>query len=255
MKILLTNDDGVDAPGLRILAETLCETARVVVVAPDRERSAIGTAVTLRRPLRLVKHAALAPGVETWAVNGTPGDSVIIGAGKVAPDADMVISGINSGHNLGDDVLISGTVGAALHGSLRGYPAFAVSVAEASTYPQAARVARALAQLIFDGKLPPDVFLNVNVPDLPPDLIREARVTRLAGESHVDTVTEAVEDNQTVYKLVRGRARDGHSPGSDIWAIEAGHVSVTPLHLDLLRRDGARVQDVDLAHISAELSP
>jgi 5'-nucleotidase len=254
MKILLSNDDGVDAPGLQILASALSQTAEVVVVAPDGERSAIGTAVTLRRPLRLVKHAPLVPGVTTWAVNGTPGDSVIIGAGKVAPDADMVISGINSGHNLGDDVLISGTVGAALQGYLRGYPAFAVSVAQTETFPRAAQVARALAQLIHADKLPRDIFLNVNVPDLPADLIRAAKITRLASETHVDTVTEAVEGNETVYKLIRGRARDGHHPGSDIWAIEAGHVSVTPLHRELLRRDTGEIRDADLAFLTADLT-
>jgi len=253
MKILLSNDDGVDAPGLYILAAALSQAAEVVVVAPDRERSAIGTAVTLRRPLRLIKHAPLAPGVATWAVNGTPGDSVIIGAGKVAPDADMVISGINSGHNLGDDVLISGTVGAALQGYLRGYPSFAVSVAEAETYPLAARVARALAQLIYQHKLPRDIFLNVNVPDLPADLIRAARINWLASETHVDTVTEAVEGDETVYKLLRARARAGHHPGSDIWAIEAGHVSVTPLHRELLRREVAEIRDADLAFLTADL--
>lgn len=254
MKILLSNDDGVDAPGLLMLAATLSQTAEVVVVAPDGEQSAIGTAVTLRRPLRLTKQAPLAPGVATWAVNGTPGDAVIIGAGKVAPDADMVISGINWGHNLGDDVLISGTVAAALQGYLRGYPAFAVSVAEAETYPSAARVARALAQLIHEDKLPRDIFLNVNVPDLPADLIRTARITWLASETHVDTVTEAIEDGETVYRLMRGRAGDGHHPGSDIWAIEAGHVSVTPLHRELLRREVRAIEDADLAFLTADLT-
>ncbi len=251
MKILLINDDGVEAPGLRVLAEVLSQVATVVVVAPDREQSAIGTAVTLRRALHLTAATAAAPGVVTWAVDGTPGDAVILGLGKVFPEADMVIAGINSGHNMGDDVMISGTVAAAMQGYLRGYPAGAVSVAEPRTYPQAAEVALALAEIIAAGKIPPHVFLNVNVPDLPPDLIREAQLTSLVGESHVDTVSEVAAGEQLHYHLVRGRAQNGHSPGSDIMAVAAGHVSVTPLHRLLLRRPGPDLNDADFAALTA----
>ena len=123
MRVLVTNDDGIFAPGLWILVKELKSIARVVVVAPDREQSAIGTAVTLRQPLRVQRVSPLVPGVETYSVEGTPGDSVILALGKLIKSrVDLVISGINQGPNLGDDVLISGTVAAALQGYLRGLP-------------------------------------------------------------------------------------------------------------------------------------
>jgi 5'-nucleotidase len=128
MRILLSNDDGVYAEGLWIIARHLSQIAEVIIVAPDREQSAVGTAVTLRKPLRVQKISPLTPGVETYGVEGTPSDSVIVALGKVVTGkVDLVISGINQGSNLGEDVLISGTVGAALAAYQRGFNALAVS--------------------------------------------------------------------------------------------------------------------------------
>lgn len=246
---MLTNDDGVSAEGLRILAETLSRFAEVVVVAPDRERSAIGTAVTLRRSLKVRRDPPLAPGSITYAINGTPNDCVILALGKIVPDVDLVISGINQGHNLGDDVLISGTVAGALQGFLRGKPAIAVSVAKSDFFPEAARVAARLAGKIADHTLPANVFLNVNLPDLPHDKLKEAMVTGLASASHIDTVSESFEEGQTAYRLLRRRTENHAAPGTDIWAVERGHIAITPLHTLLLGRSQPALSDQQFADL------
>lgn len=249
MKILVTNDDGVLAEGLRILAETLSQFAEVVVASPDRERSAIGTAVTLRRSLKVRCEAPLATGTSTYAVSGTPTDCVILVLGKIVPDIDLVISGINHGHNLGDDVLISGTVAGAIQGYLRGKAAIAVSVSSSEFFPEAARVAARLAGKIADHSLPQDILLNVNLPDLPQDRLLGAIVTRLASSSHIDTVSEAYEDGQAAYRLLRRRNSNHASPGTDIWAIERGHISVSPLHTLLLGRSQPALSDRHFADL------
>jgi len=148
MKILVTNDDGIFASGLWTLVRELKSIAQVVVVAPDREQSATGTAVTLRQPLRVQRVAPMVTDIEAFSVEGTPCDSVILALGKLMKNsADLVISGINQGPNLGDDILISGTVGAALQGYLRGLPALAISVAgaEKAYLDNAAKLATLLA--------------------------------------------------------------------------------------------------------------
>jgi len=170
MKILVTNDDGIFAEGLWILVKELRSIARVVVVAPDREQSAIGTAVTLRQPLRVQKVRSMVPEIETYSVEGTPADSVILALGKLVKDKiDLVVSGINHGANLGDDVLISGTVGAALQGYLRGLPALAISVTLGDNLhlDNAAKLATVLAKKIESNALPTSILLNVNLPNLP----------------------------------------------------------------------------------------
>jgi 5'-nucleotidase len=157
MKILVTNDDSVFAEGLRTLVKELKNIAQIVVAAPDREQSAIGTAVTLRQPLRVQIVRPIVPGVETYSVEGTPADSVILALEKLIKNkVDLVISGINQGQNLGNDVLISGTVGAALQGYLRGFPALAISIdATDSLYlDNAAKLAALLAEKIDCGALP-----------------------------------------------------------------------------------------------------
>ena len=193
MKILVTNDDGIFADELWVLVRALKEIARVVVVAPDREQSAIGTAVTLSRPLRVQKVRPLIPGVTAYSVEGTPADSVILALEKlVSGKVDLVISGINQGLNMGNDVLISGTVGAALQGYLRGFPTLAVSVSlrDNPSPNEAARVAAWLAAKIHAANISSGIFLNVNLPDLPLSEVKGVKVTRPASESHIDTVEE-----------------------------------------------------------------
>jgi len=233
MKILVTNDDGILSDGLWILVRELKNIARVTVVAPDREQSAIGTAVTLRQPLRIQKTKPLVPGVAAYSIDGTPSDSVILALGKlIKGKVDVVVSGINQGSNLGEDVHISGTVGAALQGYFRGFPAMAISAPRENTkcLDTAARVAAILATKIVATSLPTKILLNVNLPDLPPPEINGVKITRLARESHINTVEEGNQGRQKYYWLVRERINEATDNSTDIWAVERGNISITPLY-------------------------
>ena len=235
MKILVSNDDGMFASGLWVLARELNRAGDVAVVAPDREQSAIGTAVTLTQPLRVQKIQSRVPGVQAHAVQGTPGDSVILALEKLLKgEVDVVVSGINQGLNVGTDVLISGTVGAAMQGYLRGFPAVAVSMAgtHRTNLAVAARIARLLAESIRRSPRRPPVFLNVNLPDLKLKELSGIRVTGLATESHLDTVQEGHDGKRGYYWLVRKRRPEmRHGEMTDIRALEEGYVSITPLHV------------------------
>jgi len=256
MRILITNDDGIFAPGLWALVKELKNIAQVVVVAPDREQSAIGTAVTLRQPLRAQRVVPLVPKVEAYSVEGTPADSVILALGKLVKNKiDLVVSGINQGPNLGDDVLISGTVGAALQGYLRGFPALAISVAKADSLylNNAARLAALLVGKIDSHSLPSDIFLNVNLPGLPLVKIKGAKITRLASESHTETVEERFDGKQEYYWVVRQQANTDKHRNTDIWAIEQGNISITPLHTDLLHKPSPSIPDSLCSDLIKEL--
>jgi len=219
MKILVTNDDGIFADGLWILVKELSKIARVVVVAPDREQSVIGTAVSLRRPLRVHSVEPIVPGVETYSVEGTPADSVILALGKLAKDSvDLVVSGINQGPNLGDDVLISGTVSAALQGYRHGLPALAFSVYTVDNHSlgAAAKLAALLAKMIDSNALPTNILLNVNLPALPLAKIRGAKVTQPASQSHSFTVEEEYDGNEVRYRLVYRRVNKDMNRKTDV---------------------------------------
>ncbi len=236
--ILVTNDDGIYAPGLWTLVREMQKVAKVVVVAPDREQSAIGTAVTLRQPLRTQQITGLIPEVATYIVEGTPSDSVILALGKIVQGGvEMVVSGINSGPNLGDDVLISGTVSAALQGYLHDLPSLAVSVARfgVTDYEVAARFAALVAARVKRGIFPKDVFFNINVPDLPLGDIKGARVTRPAHKIHLDTVEEGTDGKRDYYWLVRRKLSKDVHHDTDIWAVEESYISITPLHATFFR--------------------
>jgi len=234
MKLLVTNDDGIHADGLRALAGELSRIARVTVVAPDREQSAIGTAVTLRQPLRVQKTKPLQPGIETFAVDGTPSDSVIMALENLVDDrVSAVVSGINHGLNLGEDVLISGTVGAAMQAYLRGFPTLAVSVDYVNSQQHldtAARVAAILVEKIVADSRITDLFLNINLPDAPLSEIAGVKITRLASESHINTVVERGNGRRKYYWLVRQKAHQTRDKETDIWAVERGYISITPLY-------------------------
>ena len=234
MNVLVTNDDGILAEGLWVLARELTNIAQVVVVAPDREQSAIGTAVTLSQPLRVRRVRPLVPEVETYAVEGTPADSVILALEKlVRGRVDLVVSGINQGSNLGNDVLISGTVSAALQAYLRGFPALAISAPSADSHylDNAAKLAALLVARIQADALPADILLNVNLPDLALTQIKGIKVTRLASQSHLDTVKEGHDGRREYYWLVRQMTSGSGDDTTDIGAIERGNVSITPLHI------------------------
>jgi 5'-nucleotidase len=235
--ILVSNDDGIHAPGLTALAAALEKLGEVYVVAPDRERSAVGHALTLHRPLRVD-----AIGPRRFAVNGTPTDCVnlaILGILPVRPD--VVVSGINNGSNLGDDVTYSGTVSAAMEGSLLGVPAVAVSLIDASgdaDYRPAARTAVAVARLLLRDRQSGVTLVNVNVPRGEP---RGLRMTRLGRRVYSEKVTEERDPRGKLYYWI-GAGPPAWEAGedTDFAAVHAGYVSVTPLHLDLTSYDGLR---------------
>jgi 5'-nucleotidase len=252
MKILVTNDDGIKAEGLWALARELGKIADVTVVAPNEEKSAIGTAVSLFRPLRIEEITPPIEGVSAYKTDGTPSDCVIIGHGKLVPDVDMIVAGINPGPNYGEDVFISGTVGAAMQGYTRGLTALSISSAafqfSQPSVDAGARVAAALVRKIAAENFP-RIFLNMNVPDLPLDRIKSIELTRLARSSHINTVTEEVLDSVKQYRLVRERLAGSDSEGTDIQAVVRGNISLTPLYTSLYDKPPQRL----LKKLHAEL--
>lgn len=231
MLILVTNDDGISSFGLTVLAEQLRTLGRVVVVAPDRERSAIGHALTLHAPLR-----AEAAGDDCWAVSGTPTDCVGLGIhGLLKSRPDLVVSGINRGANMGDDLTYSGTVAAAMEATLMGVPSLAISLAgsrfAAEDFQPAARTAVELVQMVMQHSLPADTFLNVNVPVGEP---RGIRLTRQGKRIYRDAVVHNQDPRGRSYYWIGAGEPGFHDlEGSDFHAVERGYVSLTPLHLDL----------------------
>ena len=256
MRILVTNDDGILSEGLWTLVKELRNIAQIIVAAPDREQSAAGTAVTLWQPLRIRKVKPVVPEVETYAVEGTPSDSVILALGNLVKDkVDLLVSGINQGLNLGDDVYISATVGAALQGYLHGFPALAISVARGNNLylDTAAKLAALLAQKINAKSLPSNLFLNINLPNLPPGKISGAQITRLASESHINTVEEGNDGKRKYYWLVRQRQNKTTNKKTDIWAIDQGNISITPLSTNLSGQPSLSVLDKLCDDLSREL--
>lgn len=239
MNILVTNDDGIGSDGLWKLVRELKKTGRVTVVVPDREQSAIGTAVSLFRPLCIMEVTSQVDDVTAYTVDGTPADCVVLALGKLLADTiDLVVSGINLGSNVGEDVYISGTVGGALQGYFRGSSAMAVSAPGGSVSGRetAARTAALLAQRIAAMQPPTRVFLNVNAPDLPPGEVTRARITRLARTSHINTVEEDDGGEQDRYRLVRQQLGESALKGTDMYVIRHGGISITPLFTSLFDR-------------------
>ncbi len=256
MQILITNDDGILAPGLWALVRELKGIARVVVVAPDREQSASGTAVSLRQPLRVQCISPIISNVAAYSVEGTPCDSVILALGKlIKNDVSLVVSGINQGHNLGDDILISGTVGAALQGYLRGLPAMAVSVAAEDNYgwENAARLARLLAEKILNRELPADIFLNINLPPLKLLDIVGIKIAQPAHKTHIDTVEEGHDGRRKYYWLVRQKQNNNNDSNTDIQLLESGYISITALHDTLFRKSVAAINNSLCSELYREL--
>jgi 5'-nucleotidase len=232
MRILLSNDDGYFAPGLAALHEALAPLGEITVVAPERDRSGASNSLTLDRPLLL--HRA---GNGFYYVNGTPTDCVHMAVtGLLDIEPDIVVSGINSGSNMGDDTLYSGTVAAATEGYLLGVPAIAVSLVgrEFEHYGTAARVARELVERIRRSPPGEPILLNVNVPDLPYDELAGVEVTRLGRRHKAQPVVKSVNPRgDTVYWVGPAGAAREAGPGTDFHALERGAVSVTPLQVDL----------------------
>lgn len=234
MHILLSNDDGYRATGLAILADALKSVAQLAVVAPERDRSGASNSLTLNRPLRVEQGEN-----GFFYVDGTPTDCVHLAiTGLMDHEPDMVLAGINRGANLGDDVLYSGTVAAAMEGRFLGAPAMAISlVGQAGRYfATAAEVALRLLERLRDDPLPADTILNVNVPDVPMDQIAGFEATRLGQRHKSEPVIRVADpDGKTVYRVGPPGAEADAGLGTDFHAVRHNFVSVSPLHVDLTR--------------------
>lgn len=247
MRILLTNDDGVFAPGIAGLANSLRSKGHdLLICAPDRERSSVGHAITLSRPLRVWPVDAgpyeFASGI--YACDGTPSDCVALGLEifeeKGYEQREIVLSGINRGPNLGDDLTYSGTVSAAMEGVLLGLPAVAISLVITSRneehYYETASMT--MAELLQSGSvspqtLSPGVLLNINVPNIPFQDLKGIRVTRKGARIYEDKIHRLKDPKGNAYYWIAGNPEDDLVEGTDVWAVAHGYVSITPVHMDL----------------------
>jgi len=232
-RILVTNDDGIDAAGIRVLAKALAVLGEVWVVAPEKTQNAVGRAMTLHKPLRLRKMRA-----RWFAVNGTPADCVTLAVCKLLEPTlpTLVVSGINKGWNLGDDVTNSGTVAGALEGMLHGIPSMAISLEDCTraSYAVAGHFAVRLAERILKSGLPEGTILNVNVPGSKKETIAGIQFTSLSQRRYHDPVVEKVDPRGGLYYWIAGERQSwAREKPSDHDAVEMNKVSVTPLHLDL----------------------
>jgi 5'-nucleotidase len=237
----------------------------VCVVAPDREQSGIGTALTLHRPVRARSVSAesyLGTEIQArypltvYAVEGTPGDSCVLALEQLVGKVDLVVSGINTGSNLGWDIMVSGTVGAAVQGYVRGYPTIAISVASVQNpqFEGAARLVQLIALRCEQTSGIGSFFLNINVPSMPLEQITGVQVTRLAGRSYGESVRSEGTGHQQRYWISRNRPiQNDNGEGTDIWALKNNRISITPLNLDLANQDQMPDIEAFLADLPAQL--
>lgn len=237
MRVLVSNDDGVDAPGIQALAEGLRAAGHeVLVVAPDRDRSGASNSLTLDAPIRVVRLDDW-----TWKVYGTPTDCVHVAiTGMLELEPDIVVSGINNTANLGDDVIYSGTVAAAMEGRFLGLPAVAMSLAtrdhDGRNYPTAARAAVEIIARLATDPLPADTILNVNVPDLPWDQIRRFETGRLGHRHRAEPCVQQADPRGRQWWWIGAAGPEADSgPGTDFHSVRNGCISITPIHVDLTR--------------------
>ena len=234
MKILVSNDDGYQSPGLLALVAALESIAEVAVVAPDRDRSGASNSLTLDMPLRAIRTER-----GSIRVNGTPTDCVHLAiTGLLEREPDLVVAGINHGPNLGDDVIYSGTVAAATEGRFLGLPAIALSMDafEPQHLDTAARVGVRLVERLQAEPLESNLILNVNVPDIPYDQLKGFAATRLGHRHKAEPVTASRDPRgRTVYWVGPAGPEQDAGPGTDFYAVRSGYVSITPLQVDLTR--------------------
>ena len=241
MDILISNDDGYLATGIVCLAKELSKIARkVTTVAPDRNRSAASSSLTLENPIRVTKISD-----DIYAVFGTPTDAVHLGlTGILDTEPDIVVAGINTCANLGDDVIYSGTVAAAIEGRFLGLPAIAVSLAsvevgsECKHYETAAIITRRIVEQLRSHPLPVNTILNINVPDLPLDEIKGMRTTRLGNRHKAEPSVKSTDPRgKEIYWIGPPGAEQDAGVGTDFYAISQGYVSITPVDVDLTQHD------------------
>jgi len=243
VKILVTNDDGIRSKGLRELVKALSAVGSVSVVAPDQERSGMGHAVTMHRPLRAVEISGIAGAVQAFQLDGTPADCVKLAVEVLLEQRpDLVVSGVNAGPNLGTDVLYSGTVSAAVEGIIMGIPAIAVSIADHSEgwlgLDRAVELAARIAQAIWEKGLPEDTLLNVNLPLLPAEEMKGIKVTRVGIRRYRDFVEQRQDPWGRPYYWLTGEAVDlDEGPDSDTRAVKDGWISITPIRFQLTHEE------------------
>ncbi|MDX2419006.1 MAG: 5'/3'-nucleotidase SurE [Xanthomonadales bacterium] len=236
MEFLISNDDGIEAIGIRVLADSMRGLGGLTIVAPDKNCSGASNSLTLDAPIRITE---METGI--YRVSGTPTDCVHVAlTGLLDEDPDIVVSGINAGANLGDDVIYSGTVAAAMEGRFLGYPALAVSLVLGENadhhYETAGEAARRLVKQLQRDPLPADTILNVNVPDCPWSEIRGFEVTRLGYRHRAEPVVRTVDPRgREMYWIGPAGAEQDAGPGTDFDAIRRKFISVTPIHVDLTR--------------------
>jgi 5'-nucleotidase len=234
--ILVTNDDGVGSPGLIALYEAMKEISDTVIVAPDRERSATGHSLTMHRPLKVTEVKG-----NVYAVNGTPTDCVAIGLEKILQRAPALLaSGINKGGNLGDDITYSGTVSAAIEGTLMCVPSFAISMAGEGdfNFKTASTFAQNIASIILREGLPKDTLLNINVPNLSDDSIVAVKFTKQGKRVYKNAIHETFDPwGRKHYWIGGGTPSWEADEDTDFLAVESGCISITPIHLDLTNYD------------------
>jgi 5'-nucleotidase len=233
LRILCTNDDGYLAGGIQVLASAARRIGEVTIVAPDREQSATSHSLTLHNPLR----ASRSPD-GAWVVGGTPTDCVLMAVGKLLPERpDVCVSGINHGPNMGEDVLYSGTVAAAMEATVLGVPAIAFSYAGRQIEDLAAWedvVHLVLKGILSREEFPADTLFSVNLPEISPDDVKGIRVTSLGRRRYSESITQALDPmGKEYYWIGGGQISWTGSPETDFGAVDEGYVSVTPLHLDL----------------------
>jgi 5'-nucleotidase len=236
LHVLVTNDDGIDAPCLLPLQEALREVGEVTVFVPDHNWSAAGHTKTMHKPLR-VNQIALPDGTLAYTSTGAPSDCVALAVlGILDHQPDLVVSGINQGANVGHDITYSGTVAAAMEAVIFGIPALAISLDSyrSQDFVYAARFTARLVRLVLERGLPPNTFLNVNVPAVPPDEIAGIKITRLGKRVYSDMLVERQDPRGRNYYWIGGEPPSGvPEEGTDIWALANNYVSITPLHLDM----------------------
>ena len=240
MKILLSNDDGIYAPGLLALSEAVCDLGEVWVVAPDREQSSVGHAISLSDPIRVAPYPFAGVHV-AYAVGGTPADCVKLALTALMPEKpDIILSGINQGENTGISVIYSGTVSAATEGTISGVPSLAISLDSFTSkrFKPAAQMARRLAELTIQHGLPKDTLLNINVPDLPEEEWRGIRITRQGQARWKETFDKRADPRGRVYYWMDGHKLEIEEPDdSDARALTDGFVTVTPIRLNMTNHE------------------
>jgi 5'-nucleotidase len=243
--IMVTNDDGISSQGIKVLAKALRDIGDVYIVAPETEQSAVAHALTLHRPLRFERINR-----KTYSINGTPTDCVIIGVTKLLPRRpDVIVSGINNGGNLGDDITYSGTVAAAMEGTLLGIPSIAISLIRegfnqrshksSAKLSKASEFAKRLVLVVLEKGLPPDTLLNVNIPAI--KKIRGVKFTRQGKKTYDNSIQELTDPRGRRYYWIGGGIPSWKvGEDTDFEAIKNGYISVTPVHLDMTNHRALR---------------